>query len=132
MLLKLALLFIGLPFLEIVILVKLGEAIGFVNTILIVIVTGFTGAILARWQGTKVWQEIALELQQGRMPAESLVDGLLIFAAGLVLITPGLITDIIGFLLLIPVTRLFFKRWLRRKFEEMSAHGDSQMVIFLK
>jgi len=129
---KLALLFIGIPFLEVVILVKLGQAIGFIDTMLIVIVTGLAGAALARWQGLKVWLAIQGELEQGRMPAVQMIDGLLIFAAGLVLITPGLLTDALGFVLLIPTTRNIFKHWLSKKFQEMSERREGRITIFLE
>lgn len=129
---KLAFLFIAVPFLEIVILIKLGTEIGLVDTLLIVVVTGVAGAALARWQGVRVWTSIAQRLQQGEMPADEMIDGLLIFAAGVVLLTPGLLTDAFGFLLLIPTTRSVFKQWLRRKFAAMSANRDGNMMIILK
>ena len=65
----------------------------------------------------------------GRMPAEKLVDGLLILIGGVVLLTPGLITDIIGILLLIPVTRLVFKRWLWARLQVMAENRDSNIFI---
>ncbi len=132
MFLKLAFLFVAVPFLEIIILIKLGTEIGLVDTLLIVLVTGITGAALARWQGLKVWLNISERLQQGEMPAEQMVDGLLIFAAGIVLITPGLLTDAFGFILLIPATRTVFKKWLRKKFAAMSSRREGNMMIILK
>lgn len=129
---KLALLFIVLPFIELAILVKLGSEIGFWDTILIVIFTGLLGAALARWQGLTVWLNIQQELQRGVMPAEQMIDGLLIFAAGLVLLTPGLITDFLGILLLIPPSRAVFKRWIKNKFVEMSDRKDTHITIFLQ
>lgn len=116
---KLLILFISVPLIEILILIKMGEAFGFLSTVLLVIVTGFLGALLARIQGYRAWLNIQNELRTGKLPAEKMVDGLLIFVAGLLLITPGVLTDIAGFLLLIPMTRSFFKRWLRKKFEDL-------------
>ncbi len=128
---KLLLLFITIPFLEMVILIKLGAEWGFVPTLLLIVVTGIVGAALSRWQGLKAWREIQLQLNQGLMPGEALIDGLLIFGAGMVLLTPGLLTDTLGFLLLIPQTRQFFKAWLRKKFAQMQARPHEGMTIFL-
>ena len=132
MFLKLAFFFIAIPFLEVAILIQLGSEIGVGETLLLIIVTGLLGAALARWQGLKVWRQIQGQLNQGRMPAEAMIDGLLIFAAGLVLLTPGLVTDLMGFLLLIPLTRRGFKKWLRKKFLAMSQQRESQMIVFLR
>ena len=132
MFLKLAFLFIAMPFIEVMVLVKMGQQIGFVDTMLIVILTGVLGAVLARWQGVKVWWAIQRELQQGMMPASKMIDGLLIFAAGLVLITPGLLTDLLGFLLLIPASRDVFKKWLYKKLEAMSERRQGRVFLFLE
>jgi UPF0716 protein FxsA len=101
---------------EIYLLIKIGGHIGAFNTVIIVIATGFAGAYLARLQGMQTMFRVRASLQQGVMPAEELLDALLIFAAGIVLLTPGLITDAAGLLLLIPETRYQFKRYLKLKF----------------
>lgn len=114
---KLLAIFIGIPFIEMLILIKLGEVMGFGWTVMLVIVTGILGAAAARVQGLKAWIAIQNELNQGRMPGEQMLDALLIFVAGLLLITPGLLTDLTGFSLLIPVTRGLIKNWMRGKIE---------------
>jgi len=86
--------------------------------VILVIVTGFAGAYLARLQGMQTMFRVRASLQQGRMPADELVDALLIFTAGIVLLTPGFITDAAGLLLLFPYTRQHFKRLLKRKFDQ--------------
>lgn len=116
--------FIGIPLLEILILIKLGEVMGFSLTVLLVIGTGFLGAWAARIQGMKTWIVIQQEMNAGRSPGEPMIDALLIFVAGLLLLTPGLLTDITGFLLLFPATRRIFKQWLRRKFDEALRSGS--------
>lgn len=108
-------LFIVVPLVEISILIKLGTLIGFWPTISIQIGTGIMGASLAKLQGFFVWRKITEELQLGRIPTQDMVNGVLIFAAGLVLMTPGLLTDLLGFALLIPSTRNAFRRWVVRK-----------------
>jgi UPF0716 protein FxsA len=115
---KLLLVFIGIPFIEMLILIKLGEVMGFFWTIMLVIGTGFLGALAARIQGVKAWMVLQQELQSGRMPGEQMIDALLIFISGLMLMTPGLLTDIAGFLLLIPTTRSWIKKWVKNKIDQ--------------
>ena len=116
----LALLFIVIPMVEIAILIKLGAVIGFWPTLLLQIGSGIVGAFLAKMEGLWVWRKIALELQSGRIPANELINAFLIFAAGIIMITPGLLTDLIAYALLIPWTRNLFKRWLRKRFKKMA------------
>jgi UPF0716 protein FxsA len=116
---KLLVLFITIPLLEMLILIKMGEAFGFWTTVALVIVTGFIGAVLARIEGFRTWLAIRAELRENRLPAEKMMDALLLFVAGVLLITPGVLTDIAGFLLLIPATRVLFKRWLRKQFDKL-------------
>ena len=129
---KLLFIFIGIPLLELMILIELGREIGFWPTIFLVIVTGFLGASLARSQGMWIWMEIQHELQQGNMPADKLVDGLLILIGGIVLLAPGLLTDIFGFMLLIPVTRKLFKTAISRKFREMADTGRTNFTMIMR
>jgi UPF0716 protein FxsA len=108
----------------------MGTIIGGVNTILIVILTGFAGAWLARMEGMNTMMKVRRNLDQGIMPAEDLMDALIILIAGLVLITPGLMTDVFGLMLLWPVTRNAFKRFLRKKFDEIQAKGNINITRF--
>ncbi len=110
-LLRLLLLFTVVPLVELFLLIRIGEAIGLVRTVAIVLGTGILGAWLTRLQGLRVLARIRSDLAAGRMPTDSLIDGLLILVAGLVLITPGLLTDMTGFFLLVPTSRA----WLRRR-----------------
>ncbi|MCB0292521.1 MAG: FxsA family protein, partial [Calditrichaeota bacterium] len=102
---KLLFLFIAIPLAELALLVKLGEVLGFWPTIGLVIVTGILGASLAKAQGFMIYARIQQELAAGRMPTGELLDGLLILIGGIVLLTPGLLTDLCGFALLIPPLR---------------------------
>ncbi|MFW6415236.1 MAG: FxsA family protein [Thermodesulfobacteriota bacterium] len=117
MLLKLILAFTLLPIAEIYLLIKLGGFIGAFNTILIVIATAILGGYLAKSESTRTFAQIRLNLDQGKVPTEDLLDALLIFIAGAILLTPGFITDIAGLLLLIPTSRKYIKSMLRQKFE---------------
>jgi UPF0716 protein FxsA len=118
MLLKLFLAFTIIPVLEIYLLIKLGSFLGALNTVIIVILTGIIGAYLAKLEGLHTMTKVREALNRGEMPAEGMLDALLILVAGIVLLTPGFLTDIAGLLILIPQTRLLFKRWLRKKFDE--------------
>lgn len=125
MLSRLLFLFIAVPIIEITLLIKLGDEIGFWPTILIQVVTGILGASLAKLQGLLVWNKITMELQSGRIPTNDMVNGVLIFAAGVVLMTPGLLTDLAGFALLIPFSRNIFKYWVSRQFEKRARPGNN-------
>jgi UPF0716 protein FxsA len=118
MLLKLFLAFTLIPVIELYLLIQLGAAVGPFNTLLLVILTGAVGAYLAKLQGLEAMMRVKTRLQQGETPAEEMLDALIIFIAGIVLLTPGLLTDISGLLLLLPATRLRFKIWLRQKFNQ--------------
>lgn len=112
---KLFLLFTIIPFLEIYVLIEVGRYLGALNTVAIVILTGFLGAYLARLQGLSTLNRVRVALDNGEMPANELLDALLIFIAGIVLLTPGFLTDTFGILLLIPQTRTGIKHWVRQK-----------------
>ena len=115
---KLFLAFTLVPFIEIYLLIKIGGQVGAFNTILIVILTGLLGASLARLEGIKTMTKVRDSLNRGDLPAEEMLDAMLIFAAGVVLLTPGFLTDLTGLALLVPKLRYWFKRWLRKKFDE--------------
>ena len=117
MLLKLFLAFTIIPIIEIYLLIEIGSMFGALTAVTLVILTGFLGAFLARMQGLQTLYRIQESLREGRMPSGELLDALLIIIAGLVLLTPGFLTDSAGFLLLIPATRNLIKYWLRRQIE---------------
>ena len=124
MFLKLFLAFTLIPMIELYLLIKLGTVIGAFNTLLLVILTAAAGAYLARLQGLQVMFKVRTRLQQGEMPAEDMLDALIIFIAGIVLLTPGLLTDVAGLLLLLPATRFRFKVWLRHKLDKWIKNTD--------
>ncbi|MCF8039187.1 MAG: FxsA family protein [Desulfohalobiaceae bacterium] len=118
MFIKLFLAFTLIPVAEIYLLIKLGGAIGALNTIVVVILTALAGAYLARLEGMRTLKQLRTNMEQGAMPAGELLDALIIFAAGIVLLTPGFLTDIAGLLLLFPLTRRYIKHWLRSRIED--------------
>ena len=126
MLFKLILLFVVTPLAELTILVYLGTLIGVLYTILIVATTGIIGAFLARKQGFATLSRIRSSIERGVLPAGDLFQGALILIGGLLLLTPGIITDLIGFTMLIPQTRRIIANWLRdliqRKIQQREIH----------
>ncbi len=102
---KLLLLFVALPALELAILIELGSRFGTLHTIGLIIFTGVVGAVLARGQGISVVGAIQREVGQGRLPADSMLDGVMILIAAALLVTPGVLTDTFGFLCLVPSFR---------------------------
>ena len=117
MFLKLFLAFTLIPAAEIYVFIKIGGFIGALNTVLAIIITGILGAYLARLQGMHTLYKIRASLQQGIIPTEELMDALIILSAGITLLTPGFLTDIAGLMLLVPRTRFYVKRWLKKKFD---------------
>ena len=116
-----------MPLAELYILIKIGSHIGGFNTILLVLMTTVLGALLARLQGLRTLRQIQLSLSQGQIPAEELIDGVLILFGGILLVIPGVLTDLFALVLLLPFTRTYFKRWLRRRFDRMIAGRDVRL-----
>ena len=98
-------LFIFLPMVELYLLIMLGSRIGAMPTIGLIVLTGIIGATLARQQGLSVLSKIQREMASGKPPTQELVEGALIVVGGIVLLTPGIVTDIFGFSLLFPPVR---------------------------
>jgi UPF0716 protein FxsA len=118
------LLLIVIPALEIGLLVLSGQAIGLVPTVLLIITTGILGAYLAKKQGVETIRKAQRDMQYGQMPGEAIMDGLCILIGGIVLLTPGFITDALGFLLLLPATRRMFKPFFYRLFKRWISKGN--------
>ncbi len=128
MLLKLILLFTLVPFAELALLLWLSDVTSLGVTLSLVVITGIVGAWLARMQGFQTWMKIQQQLSRGEAPAGSLVDALLIFVAGALLLTPGILTDVVGFSLLIPPIRSVIKSRLAARFRSsmvMQTHGSN-------
>jgi UPF0716 protein FxsA len=115
-LLALIAIFVVIPLAELYVLLEVvGPALGAPLTILLLVVDSLAGAWLMKSQGRVVWARFNETLREGRIPAREIVDGVLVIFGGAFLITPGFITDILGFLLLIPVTRRLFRGTLQRR-----------------
>lgn len=110
------LLFIVLPFVEITLLLQIGAEIGALNTVAVIVGTGMVGAYLAKREGFAVWTRFQQKLAQGGMPGDELLDGLIILVSGALLVTPGVITDVVGFMGLLPPSRSILKSQIKKRF----------------
>jgi len=118
------------PLVELGLLIKVGQHFGAVNTILLVILTGVAGAWLAKYQGLRVLWEIRSLLSRGVMPGYKLVEGLLVLLGGLLLLTPGFVTDVLGLLCLLPVSRPFLAGLVIRMLENYLRSGRVRIYRF--
>ncbi|WP_130807682.1 FxsA family protein [Senegalia massiliensis] len=121
---KLILLFTVIPIVELFILFQIAEITSGFATVLLVIFTGVIGAYLAKSQGRIIIMRIRTDLNRGKMPGNELINGLCVLVGGALLLTPGIITDIVGFSLVIPLTRTIFKKYIKNKFSEKIRAGQ--------
>ena len=124
MLIKLILIFTIVPFIELSLLIELGTYIGTLNTIMVVVVTGIIGAFMARIAGLSVLFKIQENLRAGIFPKDEIFDGILILIGCAFLLTPGLLTDAVGFLFLLPLGRKSVKRWLKEVVKKRLDRGE--------
>jgi UPF0716 protein FxsA len=129
MFVNLLLLFTIVPVVELFVLIKIGSHIGTMNTIALIILTGIIGASFAKSQGAQIIYEIRTALNQGQIPGKELLQGAMILAGGILLLTPGFITDLVGFSLLFPITRLFYTNmalsYIKKKFKTGHWHVNT-------
>ena len=122
----LLIIFIILPIIEISIFIQVGGFVGTFNTILIIFLTAAVGVYFVRQQGFITFQKITVELQNQQIPVQGMFDGLVILISGILLVTPGFLTDIIGFLGLIPQTRIFLLGIIKNLFLQRYSNARKQ------
>jgi UPF0716 protein FxsA len=122
------LLLIIIPAGEIGLLLFSGSHLGIVPTILLIILTGIIGTYLAKREGLETIKRVQEELRYGNMPGDAILDGLCILIGGVLLLTPGFITDLTGFLFLVPPTRIFVKRLLLILFKKWMNNGKITII----
>jgi UPF0716 protein FxsA len=120
-------LFIALPIVELALLFELHGIVGFMPTVMLVFLTGIAGATLVRRQGIATLMKIQQEMSIGNVPAPQIIDGVMILVAGALLVTPGLLTDVSGFLLLVPFVRGKIRLVLKNKIEQKIRSGYVQV-----
>ncbi|MGM0502495.1 MAG: FxsA family protein [Bacillota bacterium] len=121
---KLIFLFTIVPLIELWFLIRLSYSLGNITTVSIVACTGIIGAVVTKKQSLSVLKEINSSLAQGQIPADKLIDGLLILIGGVMLITPGVITDLCGFSCVLPWTRPKIKYFTKGKFKKLITSGQ--------
>ncbi len=126
----LALLFVVVPIVELGILIQLGQAFGLMSTLLLVLSTGVAGAVLARAEGLRTFLRFQGEMASGVMPNQSILDGISVLIGGALLLTPGLLTDVLGFALLLPASRRWIQRRVQARLARMAAGGAIRVVTF--
>ena len=126
---RLFLLFVAVPLLELALLIEVGQRIGLFPTIAIVVATGAIGAALARAQGVRAVQTLQAEIARGEAPAQAIVDGVAVLIGGLLLLTPGILTDLFGFALLIPWTRSRMTRAVQARIQQGIRRGTSNVTF---
>ncbi len=124
------LLFVGLPFIELALLVRIGQSVGFWPTFAVTIAAGLAGATLAKSQGRKVFREWQQALSEGRVPEEGIASGLLVLVGAVLLISPGVLSDFIGLLFLLPQSRRVLARWLRAWIARRISDGRMRVFTF--
>ena len=110
------LLFIVAPLLELWVIIQVASVIGGWETIALLVIESAIGAYLLKHQGLATLDKISVAINEGRIPSNEMIDGLLLLVAGALMLAPGFIGDILGFLLIIPITRLPFRVLVRRRF----------------
>ena len=130
MLSRLILIFVAVPLVELAILLQIGQWIGLFPTFALVVTTGVAGAALARQQGIRAFVAVQRELAAGRLPGRSLLDGLAILVGGAFLLTPGVLTDLAGFSLLLPASRRWLQRVVRRGLERRIREGTVEFKVY--
>ena len=130
MLSRLIFLFVAVPLVELAILLQVAQVIGLLPTIALVVTTGVAGAALARHQGLRAFLAVQQELAAGRLPGRALLDGLSILVGGAFLLTPGILTDIAGFSLLVPVSRRWLQGVVKRRLERRISEGTVEFTVF--
>ena len=120
---RLALLFVIVPLLELALLIQMGQMVGFWPTIALVVFTGVTVAWLARTEGLRTMWRLRDDLANGRVPGQAIMDGMAVLAGGALLLTPGIITDVVGFGLLFPGTRHAIQKRILARLERHIQEG---------
>lgn len=122
--------FLIVPVIELWGILQVGDWLGGWTTFFILIIMGFAGAYLARAEGRKVWMDAQRQMQAGQIPGRTLLDGICVLAGGILLLTPGFFSDIVGITLLLPMTRPFYRQILLQWIENRMRNGNFKIGRF--
>ena len=124
MLARILALFLILPAVELALLMYVSTIIGFWETVAIIVVTGIVGGLLAKREGVSAWNRLNRKMADGGLPGDELVDAVIILIAGALLVTPGVLTDVVGFMGLIPPSRRMIRRYALKRFRKKAERGQ--------
>lgn len=127
---KLLLLFTVVPAVELALLLWVGSLMGVLPTLALILVTALLGSVLARRQGLTAWRRLQTDLAEGRMPQDALFDGMSVLIAATLLVSPGVLSDALGIILMVPVCRRPIKAFLRKKFRRSMESGATGFISF--
>ncbi|MDX1438640.1 MAG: FxsA family protein [Rubricoccaceae bacterium] len=122
-------LFLIVPILELVLLIQIGEWIGFWPTIGLIVLTAAVGSWLARREGWNAFRRFQQKLSTGGVPGREITDGLIILVSGALLLTPGIITDAVGFLGLLPPSRTLIRKQIEKRFQRSVRSGRTSVFV---
>ena len=125
---RLALLFVVVPLVELALLIQVGRLTGLWTTVALVFLTGIVGAGLARAEGLRTLWQLRRDLERGELPGRAIQDGLAILVGGALLLTPGFLTDVVGFSLLLPFSRRWIQGVARRRLQRMIEDGSVRVM----
>ena len=126
---RLLALFIIIPFVELLIIFKIGTSIGFWPALAIIVIPGLLGAAMARSQGAAVLSQVKGEIARGRLPGAKILDGFLIFCGGLLLITPGILTGLVGLTVLFPGVRRLYRDFILHRLWRLVVSGGLKFYL---
>ncbi len=126
---KLAILFVLVPIVELMLLIQMGQIVGLGPTLALVVTTGVAGAWLARLEGLRTLMQLRQDLAQGKLPGQAIMDGVSILIGAAFLLTPGILTDFVGFALLLPFSRRALQRRVRKTLERGLTDGSLNIHV---
>jgi UPF0716 protein FxsA len=129
MIAKLFLLFVLMPIVELTLLLQIGSWFGFWPTFALIVVTGVVGSFLAKREGISAWRRLQARLLEGGLPGKELMDGAIILVSGALLVTPGVLTDVVGVMGLLPPTRALMRGFILRRFQKAAARGTAHITF---
>lgn len=127
---RILLLFLIIPAIELVLLVRMGQWVGFWPTVGMIVLTGAGGGYLAKREGLSVWMRFNENLSRGGLPGRELMDGIIILCSGILLLAPGVLTDIVGLVGLFPPTRTLIRTYALNRIERSLHAGTMRVGIF--
>lgn len=129
MLFKIFLAFTVVPVVELALLIKAGQVFGVLNTVIIVLLTAVVGAYMVRLEGINVLYRLQQSMNRGVFPGDEMVDGAMVLVAGALLLTPGFVTDLVGFAFVFPASRGLIKKGVKAYLKRRMDSSGTGMIL---